>query len=177
MWKAGVPGTGMHDHRTPGGRQAIQSLCPRESASPGDGIWATVFVPRRAHPEMQLKNCWSGEKAMLDCKSYLINLSLNPLPTFFFLIKTLSWDETLRWFLRVHNLPFFSDHQHLHNVSIKIQSLSLPIGSGSDRQHKPDFSGFSTSVKWVDFWNLHVDVPKNLTKPAITSYWWTRHLI
>ena len=41
----------------------------------------------------------------------------------------------LRWFLRVHN-PQSSDHQHLNKAPIKIQSLSLHIGSGSERQSK-----------------------------------------
>ena len=35
-----IPRTGMQGHRTPGGGTAIHPLCPRGSASNGDGIWA-----------------------------------------------------------------------------------------------------------------------------------------
>ena len=42
----------------------------------------------------------------------------------------------LRWFLRVLNLLFSQIAGHLNKVPIKIQSLSLLPGSGSDRQHE-----------------------------------------
>ena len=54
----------------------------------------------------------------------------------FLLIKRAGLKWNLRWSLRVYNLLSSQITGHLNKIPIKIQSLSLLIGSGGDRKHE-----------------------------------------
>ena len=82
---------------------------------------------------------------LLDCSFYLMNS--NPITYFFPELQTpyvhfsfpykkvdLIWD--VRWSFKIHNPPSSQITSHLNKAPIKIQSLSLLIGSGSDKQHE-----------------------------------------
>ena len=83
---------------------------------------------RRPLPKTRRKKC---------CSFYLINFSLEfqtPYPyTFLLLIKRVCLKWNLRPSVTVHNLPSSQITGHLNKAPIKIPSLSLLIGSGSDR--------------------------------------------
>ena len=123
----------MHD--LPRGWQAIQLLCRR-----GLQAWRwylSHYVPGRDPPwlrqrifDQKIKNT---RKIATLIWSTFSQTPYSPSP-----YKRWVWDEMLRWFLKTAVL---SDHQHLNEVTIKIWSLSLLTGSGSDRQH----------VRWL-FW-------------------------
>ena len=68
-----------------------------------------------------------------DCSFYMINLIPRiPNPFLLFIKKVgLRWD--VKMYFRVHN-PLVFNHQHLNKAPIKMQSLSLLICCGRDRQ-------------------------------------------
>lgn len=147
-----------------GGWWAIQPLCSR-----GLPVMEMVSEPlfsREEMPLMKMKNGGSTGsvvigKSTLNCNSYPIklvfwtsylpfypiNLFPNPLLTISSLIKMSASKEMLRPFLRVPNLPFSKITGHLNNMPIKIQFLSLLIGSSSDRQHKLQLLYFQVHLK------------------------------
>lgn len=133
-----IPGTGMHDHLTLGGPEAIQSLCPRESAR-------TETVPepgcsKEGTPMIVMKNCRSTNKekankevlgkSPLDCSSYPNHFLQTPYQPFLPFIQRLAWKETLRQFLRVRNPPSSQTGGRLSTAPTKILPLA-PVVTGS----------------------------------------------
>ena len=115
-------------HPDSGTPQAVPPLCPRSTVSNQDGIWALVFRDReRITDERMLRPfIW-------------LNFSLNYQPLayiFLLLIKRVSLKWNVRRSLKVHNPLSSQIAGHLNTVPIGIQSLSLLIGSGSDREHQ-----------------------------------------
>ena len=95
---------------------------------------------------------------LLDCSSYLINLFLEfqiphlyflfplefqiPLPTLFPPYDKADLNGNVRFSVRVCNPLSFQITGHLNKAPIKIESLSLLIGSSSDRQHESQLLQF-----------------------------------
>ena len=121
---------------TPEGREVIQPLCPRRTRK--QLRWyLSHCVPGR---EQQIKNYWPVNKEVLG-KS-LLDCNFFPKPLTYPFLLLMAWDEMLRFFFLGYIPTVFLDHWHLNKPSIKIQSLSLLIGSSSDRQHKHRLSRF-----------------------------------
>ena len=97
----------------------------------------------------QIENHQSVDEWVLgklpDCSSYLSNIFPEfqiPYLHFFLLIKKAGLKGNGRWSFRVHNSPSSQISSHLNKLHIKIQSLSLLIGSGSDRRHRSQLFWF-----------------------------------
>ena len=100
-------------------------------------------------PWTQTKNRWSTDERMLQLFIWL-TFSLNSKPftyTFLLLIKRVNLKQNVRQSVRVYNLPSSQIASHLNKAPIKIQSLFLLIGFGSDRQTNVSFFGFITLKK------------------------------
>ena len=128
-WPTLTPGDHKQFHLcASGGLQAIQ-----------DGIWATALQGETPTTQDTEKDHCPGHR-IKDVAAFIwLTFSLNSIPltyTFLLLIKSVNLKWNLRRSVRVCNPLSSQIASHLNKVPIKIESLSLLIGSGSDKQHE-----------------------------------------
>ena len=131
--------------------KASETLCSREEAV------------------MQTKNFWSTNKEVLgksplDCNSYPVNLFPNPLPALSSPYKKFSLNRDVKMVFE-STYPVVASSQIaglLNKASVKIASLSLLIGSGSDREHtqamlvsNTQYNIYSWYITELYTWNLY----------------------
>ena len=113
--------------------------------------------------ERMLGNCWAA--ASIRWTSFLNSKSLiytfppefeTPFLHFFLLIKKTGFKCNVRQPFRTHNPPYSQIAGHLNKSHTKIQSLSLLLGSGSDRQHKCPLFQFHKELETYPLWSVYL---------------------
>ena len=158
---SGTEGTA---HPDPRGTQASRLVCSRRDHK--QSRWyLSHCVPGRDIPlprtqikkitqntghGTQIENHQSVDERVLgklpDCSSYLSNIFPEfqiPYLHFFLLIKKAGLKGNIRQFVRVQNPPSFQITGLLNKAPIKIQYLSLLIGSGRDSSTNIGFFSFN----------------------------------
>ena len=172
----------------PGKTADLLGPCWRLPPTPSGGIWAIVFQGERDdHPSLGTANCQDKIAAVLSPNSPWISKPLTT-PCLFPVIKSLAWKENVRQFFQGVNLPSSQIASPLNKAPIKIQSLSLFVGFGSDRQPENqclfqfhvDFGGYRFSplgnLAPRDLLTFNSGARMMPTGPSLALSEWTVHI-